>query len=304
MKQYRLMEFMALGVTAVGFNLLLQPVYGATLTSMTLEAAEDWTPHPWQIYLRGGGITSWEATVRLNPEIRNSQPGDPQSELRWPAWVGLPWELEIVGTELIFGIEKQQVEVTQIDGQNLIPNDLNFDGLKLWASATTLEGRVSAGTETFITVEEVNRMTVPNSNDVSCSAIASTLGVEQGCQTAYASDESIFQLKGLAGMLWKDGLDPYQSNPQSHLQIFIEAFDRGPDTNITNTNSVAESITSPGEVNSNTNEDLVVSTGSSFSPVPLLMVTPGSDQIPEPSTILGLLGVGTLGLSLKGKKKA
>lgn len=213
-----------LGITGANLALRAQPASGATLTPVNLEDTENWIPHLWQIYLRGGGITTWEATVRPHPRIRTSQPGDPQADLRWPASIGLPWELSIDGKELLFTIGDKQLVGTEIDGKEKVRDDEVFNGLKLWASATTLDNRVSAGTETFVDVTEVNGMAVAN-DSVSCSATASILGIEQGCQTAYLSDEDIVSLKGVAGFLWDNGLDPHWSNPQSHLQIFIEAFE-------------------------------------------------------------------------------
>ena len=224
---------LVLGLTGANFYLRSQPAYGATLTPVNLEEIENWIPHTWQIYLRGGGVTTWEATVRPHPTIRNSAPGDPQGDLRWSASSGLPWELNIDGQDLTFTIGEQQLVGTEIDGQEKVLDDEVdevFDGLALWASATTLENRVSAGTEAFVNVTEVNGIEVTD-DFVSCSATASTLGIEQGCQTAYISDEDIVSLKGFAGFLWEDGIDPHLSNPQSHLQIFIEAFDQGIDSN-------------------------------------------------------------------------
>ena len=221
MNNFRLISLLTLGIAA-GCLSLPQQLNAASLTTVSLEESNDWVPHIWQIYLRAGGA-SWEASVRPHPVIvRNSVPGDPQADVQWPAYGLVPWELQIEGTTLIFSIGNETLNVSQIDGKSKVAHDDIFDGLKLWASATTIDGRVSEGTEAIVNVMEVNGMTV--TNDVSCSATASILGVEQSCQTAYISSENITSLKGFAGMLWKDGLNLKNSNPQSHVQIFIEAF--------------------------------------------------------------------------------
>ncbi len=302
MKQYELIGCTALGIAVTSFSLMSQPVWGANLTSVTLEEAENWTPHLWQIYLRGGGITTWEASVRPHPNIRNSQPGDPQVDFRWPAWVGLPWALKLDGAELTFSIGEEQLIVSQIDGKDKVRDHLIFDGLKLWASATTLDGRVSAGTETFVTVEEVNDMAVQN---VSCSAIASTLGVEQPCQTAYVSDQDIVSLKGMAGMLWKDGLNLHFSNPQSHLQIFIEAFDQRVDANSFSPAKPVIVSEVPKPTSFSPAKPVIapeVPESTSLSSVEPVIVP----KVPESTSLCGLLALSTLGVAstLKRQLKA
>lgn len=222
--------------------ILSSPSFGLTLTEVSLpedaSIVDSWTPLDWQVYWRGGGKSTWEATVRERygeDLVPLSFPQDPQINLRWPSEQALPWSARIVDIDG----ENRQLEFTSADWISTAPDSVQIGGeqtivsqpfskelspraFTIFSGSTFIEGRASQGTEVDVGITRINDHLVEGIN---CPAISVIENLEDNCKSAFISDEEILYIEGWAAMRWRDGLNPFQTNPQSNLQIFFEIYD-------------------------------------------------------------------------------
>ncbi len=207
-----------LGLTASTALISLMAVpaaNAATLTPVSDFSETDSWEKIFEVEGRAGAKGPADYEYAIGPEGANIQ-NTGTIELDWINGTDVAWDLTWDGTTAAFSIGNKTISYSSGGGA--------FDGLYFLAQAKGAGSKISAGTEMFLAIQEINGI-AKSGLDASGVAPASGGDLER---FIFTSDMDITTLSGIARLSWDpNGVDPVAKGARGRATFKIKGYNTG-----------------------------------------------------------------------------